>query len=532
MTIRFIKNSILAGALTLSFTACVDDLDRQPFYDQTSNTVYADFANYKGVLAKLYAGYAVTGQSVDGTADLSGFDEGKSSYLRAYWTLQELPTDEAVIGWNDGTLFDIHDMDWTAQDDYVRFMYDRIYYQIALTNEFIRETTDDKLNSRGISGANLDEAKLYRAEARFLRALSYWHALDLFGSVPFVTEKDGVGAYFPEQISREDLFAYVESELLAIEPELAAARGNEYARADKAAAWTLLAKLYLNAQVYTGAKRYTDAALYAGKVIAAGYTLEDDYRRLFLADNNTARGIIFPVAFDGVKTKTWGGITYLVLGPIGGTMSSADFGMKVSGWSGQRTTQTIVNLFPDADGTIDERAMFYTAGQSKEVNDVTVFTDGYPITKYKNLTSAGVAGSDPAGNFPDTDFPMFRIEDVYLTYAEAVLRDGAAGDRATALGYINALRERAYNDASGNITDAALTLDFILDERARELNWEGHRRTDLIRFGKFTGSDYVWPWKGGVKDGKGVGSYRTVYPIPTSDMTANPNLKQLFSEYN
>lgn len=532
MMTKIIKSGILTGAFALVLTACVDDLDRQPFYDQTSNTVYGDFANYKGVLAKLYAGYAVTGQSVDGTPDISGFDEGKSSYLRAYWMLQELTTDEAVIGWNDGTLLDLHDMDWTAQDDYVRFMYDRIYYQIALTNEFIRETTDAKLSGRDITGSDLTDAKLFRAEARFLRALSYWHALDLFGSVPFVTEDDGVGSYFPEQISRTDLFAYVESELLAIEPELADARANEYARADKAAAWTLLAKLYLNAEVHTGQRKYAEAATYASKVIAAGYSLEPDYSHLFMADNNTAQGIIFPITFDGTKTKTWGGMTYLVMGPIGGTMNPADFGMKVSAWSGQRTTQAIVNLFPDETGTADERGMFYASGQSKDVEDVTVFTDGYPITKYTNLTSQGVAGSDPAGNFPDTDFPMFRIEDVYLMYAEAVLRDNTAGDRGTALGYVNALRARAYNGTSGNITDGDLTLDFLLDERARELNWEMHRRTDLIRFGKFTGSNYLWPWKGGVKDGKGVGAHRVVFPIPSSDMVANPNLQQLYPEYN
>ena len=531
--IRFIKISFLTGVLALFLTACVDDLDRQPFYDQTSNTVYADFANYKGVLAKLYGGYAVTGQSVTGTADLSGFDEGKSAYLRAYWTLQELTTDEAVISWNDGTLQDIHDMDWTAQDDYVRLMYDRIYYEIALTNEFIRETSDEKLNSRGITGADLDQARLFRTEARFLRALSYWHALDLFGSVPFVTENDGVGAYFPTQISRADLFTYVESELLAIEPNLVAARSNEYARADKAAAWTLLTKLYLNAKVYTGTERYVDAARYAGMVIAVGYTLDEDYSHLFLADNNTANGIIFPIAFDGVNIKSYGGTAFLVLGPMGNNAPPADYGMKIPGWSGQRTTQSIVNLFPTEDGSLDERGMFFTTGHSKDVTDVAEFNDGYPMTKYKNLTSAGLPGSDPTGSFPDTDFPMFRIEDVYLMYAEAVLRGGAAaGDAATALGYVNALRERAYNNTSGNITQQQLTLDFILDERARELNWEGHRRTDLIRFGKFTSSDYLWPWKGGVSNGKGVGSYRTVFPIPTSDISANPNLKQLFSEYN
>jgi hypothetical protein len=121
---------------------------------------------------------------------------------------------------------------------------------------------------------------------------------------------------------------------------------------------------------------------------------------------------------------------------------------------------------------------------------------------------------------------MFRLADVYLMYAEAALRGGSGGDNATALNYINLLRQRAYGNTSGNITSADLTLDFILNERARELYWEGHRRTDLIRFGKLTGGTYLWPWKGGVEEGTGVDAHYNLYPIPSSDIVANPNLVQ------
>jgi len=535
MKTRTIRYGIFSGLLALLLTACVDDLDRQPFYDQTSNTVYADFANYKGVLAKLYGGYAVTGQSAVNAPDISGFDEGKSSYLRAYWMLQEVSTDEAVIGWGSDEV-DLHNMTWSPLNPYMRFMYDRIYYQIASLNEFIRETTDEKLNGRGITGAALEGAKLYHAEARFLRALSYWHALDLYGSVPFVTENDGVGTYLPDQISRPDLFAYVESELLAIEPLLKDARMNEYARADKAAVWTLLAKLYLNAPTYTGtpavpgAGRYTDVITYTQKVIDAGYGMEQDYGHLFLADNHTAQGIIFAIAFDGVKTKSFGGTTFMTAGAIGGDMSAAAFGMKKGGWSGQRTTQQIVDLFPDETATIDERGMFFPTGQSKNVEVMADFRSGYPITKYRNITAAGEEGSDATGEFADIDFPLFRIEDVYLMYAEAVVRNGQGGSMGTAIDYVNRLRERAYNGTTGNVS--ALTLDFILDERARELNWECYRRTDLIRFGKFTSGNYLWAYKGGIIGGRAVADHREVFPIPASDMAANPKLKQLYPEYN
>ncbi len=512
--------------ITLSMAACTKDLDRAPFYDITSASVYENFDNYKLVLAKLYAGIAVSGQQGPaGKPDITGIDEGFSNYLRQYWQLQELTTDEAVIGWNDGTIAQLHYMTWTPANEFVGALYNRFFYQISACNEFIREMADDKLSERGISGANLENAKKFRAEARFLRALSYYHALDMFGNVPFVTEKDAVGSFFPTQTTRPALFSYLESELLSLESEITPAKQNEYGRADAAAVWMLLTKLYLNANVYTETSKYTEAITYANKIINAGYTLDNNYAHLFLADNNTSPEIIFPIAFDGLRTKSYGGMTYLVHAPVGGNMNPADFGIG-GGWSGVRTTKNIVNLFPDADGLVDQRGMFHTSGQKIDVMEIPTFTDGYPITKYKNVTSTGAKGSDPEGVFPDTDFPMFRLADVYLMYAEAVLRGGSGGDRGTALQYVNALRQRAYGNTSGNITDTQLTLDFILDERGRELNWEAVRRTDLIRFGKYTGSNYLWPWKGNVEAGREVESFRTLFPIPSSDITANPNLKQ------
>jgi len=517
---------LLPAVIMWMMVSCTKDLDRKPYYDVTSASVYEDFNNYKMVLAKIYAGLSTTGQQGPaGNPDVSDIDEGFSNYLRTYWYLQEFPTDEAVIGWNDATLQDLHRMNWTSADAFVKAMYYRIFYQITLCNAFIRETADGKLNERGIIGDNAEQARIFRAEARLLRALSYYHALDLFGNIPFVTEDDPIGSYYPTQQTRAEVYNYLETELLELENLLVDPRQNEYARADKAAAWMILAKLYLNAEVYIGQPKYTECITYCNKIIDAGYTLSDEYRKLFLADNHTSPEIIFPIAFDGIKTKTFGGTTFLVHAPVGGTMIPAEFGIG-GGWSGLRTTKNIVQLFPDPNGDLDKRGIFWTDGQNLEIEDISAFTDGYPIVKWKNLTADGEPGSDPGKEFPDTDYPLFRLADVYLMYAEAVLRGGSGGNTATALQYINELRTRAYGNASGNITAAGLTLDFILDERARELNWEACRRTDLIRFGKFTGSNYLWPWKGGVKDGRGVEDWRILYPLPASDVTANPNLVQ------
>jgi starch-binding outer membrane protein, SusD/RagB family len=527
MIYKSIKNIAVAGFIAITATACLADLDLEPKNQVTSETVYADFNNYKNVLAKLYGGLALTGQQGPaGSGDVAGIDEGTSSYIRTLWKLQELPTDEAILAWlNDPGVASLNTMTWTASNELTRAMYYRIFYQITLANEFIRETSDAKLGERGITGQNLQNAQLYRAEARFLRALSYWHALDLYGNVPFVTDEDGIGNFYPQQIQRAELFDYIESELLALEDVMVEARQNEYGRADKGALWTLLTKLYLNAQIYTGQPRYTDAITYANKVINGGYTLESKYEHLFLADNHTANGIIFAVAFDGQRSLSYGGTTFLAHAAVGGSMNAAAFGLN-GGWFGLRTKKELVNKFPNPTDSPDSRAMFHTDGQELEINEIATFTDGYAITKYKNITRDGAPGSDPTLTYVDIDFPMFRLADVYLMYAEAVLRNGTGGDAGTAVQLINQLRERAYGGPEGNITGGEMNLDFILNERARELYWEAHRRTDLIRFGRFTTNNYLWSWKGGVKEGRAVEAYRVLYPLADRDVNVNPNLTQ------
>jgi hypothetical protein len=521
-----INKFLYLAAFMLVFASCNEDLNVVPIdpNEQTAATVYDDPSAYKKILAKMYAGLATTGQrGPAGLPDIAGIDEGFSSYLRMYWYHQELTTDEAVIAWNDQTIKDFHNQNWGSGDVFIQALYSRIFYQITFANEFLRETSEGKLNSRGVDDALKQEIQVFRAEARFLRAMSYWHAMDLFANVPFVTEDDAIGAFLPAQIQRADLFDYIESELLDIEGEMMAARQNEYARADRAAVWMLLAKLYLNAEVYTSTQRYSEAVAYSKQVIDAGYNLAAKYESNFMADNHNSPEIIFPVAFDGLNTQTFGGTTFIAHAAVGGNMSAGDFGLD-GGWGGTRTTSAFVEKFTDTSGDSDSRAMFFTDGQALEINDISVFTDGWAITKWKNLDSNGNPGSSLA--YVDIDFPVFRLADAYLMYAEGVLRGGTGGSVAEATAHVNELRQRAYGDDSGNISELELNLDLILDERARELFWESHRRTDLIRYGRFSESEYLWPWKGGVREGISTDSKYNVFPIPSSDLAANPNLSQ------
>ena len=520
MHMKSITRLVVAAGVALAVAGC-GDLTVEPKSDITSGNVFKDPNSYRSFLAKLYAGLAVTGQSGPaGSADISGIDEGFSQYLRGYWQLQQLPTDETIIGWGDPTLQDVNFQTWSSANLFSGAMYSRIFYQVALANQFLRETSDAKLSERGVNAELKATIQGYRNEARFLRALSYYHAVDLFGAVPLVDENFDIGA-LPRQGTRTEVFNFAESELLAIRGSLAPrSTGDYYGRASTAAANMVLAHMYLNAEEWTGTARYSDARAAAEAVIATpGLSLDPNHKRIFSLDNTASPEIIFQVPFDGEKTMTWGGMTFLIHAAVGDGMNAADYGID-GGWYGLRTRPETVDRFTAGD----TRADYLVAnGHTKSIACVEGCSNqGYAVGKFRNKATTGEVGKNLT--HPDTDYPMFRLADAYLIYAEAVLR-GGGGTRATALGYVNQLRRRAFGGTTGDITDAQLTLPFILDERSRELLWEGFRRQDLIRFGLFSDAG-IWQWKGGVQPGKLTEAWRDLYPIPASELSANPTIEQ------
>jgi len=506
--------------------ACTDDLDQYPNVEETSVTVYADASNYISVLAKCYASFVTAGQEKGGgDADLSsnsGYD-----YMRCYINMQEIGTEEMGSTWIEGdNTADLTYLTWDANDPWVSDMYYRCYYTISLCNEFLKHCSDNDISS--FTDEEQKDIKTYRAEARFIRALAYFHALDLFHDIPYADENTIGTSNLPEQWEAPEIFNFITSELRDCSESMLDAGSCEYGHAPRAAAWMLLARLYLNAEVYEVGERYDSCMLYCEKVIDEGYIIEPEYAQLFNADNDQRVGknheIIFPLVVDYDNVMSWGATTYLICGEVDTDYGpSADSVGIVSAWSMFRVRGELSALF---DLDTDKRAMFYTDGQTQYMdNGVTDRSGGYFTVKWSNLTD-GEDASNVIDDEVDTDFPMFRLADAYLMYAEAAARTNK--NLGTALTYVNELRSRA-NISTVTESDLTATTDgipykFFLDERGRELYWECVRRTDLIRFDCFTTDKYLWQWKGGTKTGTSVDDKYNIYPIPSTEISANPNL--------
>ncbi|MFI1772002.1 RagB/SusD family nutrient uptake outer membrane protein [Thalassobellus citreus] len=501
--------------ISLLFASCTDDLDRFPTNALTNDDQFSTIEGYKQGLIGTYL-------------QLSG---SNNFFYRGYWELQELTTDEAVNTWNSHKTTELN---WSSDHPESSDAYTSGLYLITLCNNFIIEASPDVLDQRGFSETDKTEIATFLAEVRYIRAYAYWMLLDLYGNPSFPTVETLLNSEVPNQIKQADLFDFIESELKTIDGLLVTPRSNEYGRADNAAVWSLLARLYLNAEVYRGEDRYSDAITYSKKVIEAGYSLESNHEWLMLGDNHqNTNEFIFTFNFDNGNVESWGTTNVYALGASG--VPAEINGMSAS-WNLYRVTPSIPALFPSNDPSIDHRAVFWTendeSSRTLDIESLSNSKQGYSIYKYRNVDRSGnsITQNNTYNNLSDIDFPVFRLAEMYLIYTEAVLRGGAGGDVSSALAYVNKIRGRAYdndpNSSLGNINQSELTLDFILDEKAREFMWEGYRRTDLIRYNRFTSADYLWAWKGGVKQGAAVDSKYKLFPIPISDILSNPNLTQ------
>lgn len=560
------KFNIIAPAaallLSASLSSCMDDLNK----GNIDPTVDAN-PNITGLYSKCYAGLIMEGN--DGNADFAIDDAGKSTLLRNLFNFNEVPTDEAVCWWSDGGIADVAYNKFDPGNATLKNLYYRLMSNISYENHFL-----------SLDAAKADRTKY--AEVRVLRAYNYFLMLDFFGDPTFIDkispetprQAHSYNSKFEEgktytraellQLGREFLFNWVESELLAAEPDLLEAKPEtdtdpDYGRVDKGTCWLLLSRLYLNAGTYLNNdgqnNQYWDKALeYAERVINSDYKLFDDskmsneakangykpYDLLFMGDNGSNGAsceALLPLMQDGDKTQGYGGSMFFVAALWDGTMQTVtdkNAATTANSWSGMRVRPQFVEKFfthpKDVVNkkaseiramNVDDRAILWGKDRTLEIGANDKFVKGIATPKWNNNYSNGGTPHDSYN--VDIDFFLFRVAEAYLNAAEAEMHLNGESS-AKAKKYIDALRNRAHARPR-----ASYTLNDVLDERARELYCEGLRRTDLIRFNQFGGSQatYNWELKGGSTNGTTFAKTYNVYPLPSSEVLSNKNLTQI-----
>ena len=539
----------VAGALLAS---CVGDLDTLPLNknENISEFVYGtDEGAYLQGLTRIYF------QFIDSEiGELKIDDGGESELIRCFFCTQEVTADGCKVAWgNDAWTRDLNANTWSeAQNNATYGVYVRSLVGIALANEYLRQTSSDKLSSRGVSEELNAKIQSYRAEARFLRAYLYWMLLDTFGNPPFATEDSAFGGdNNPKQVSSEYVFNFCVSELESLIADGSAmpeAR-TSYPRADKGSAAGLLARMYLNAEVYTGKAKWAEAKATCEKIFNMGYSLCPDYASLFRGDNGdnpeAMQEMLWAVAYDSEFSQSWGGTTLLTIGASNSTESAELQLNGVSGgWEGPRVPYKYVQTYfeptdiaaKDEKGAYTENKytikdkrgqMFYINGRYETManeEELYAFYYGWTCFKYNNIphdkTVEEFSEAAKQETLSDIDFPMIRLGEIYLIYAEACMHAG--GDASAQLAE---LAKRAGVQAT---KQAEVTEEWLMAERARELMWECHRRTDLIRYGQYGGEQatYNWTYKGGQPNGTTFSEHLNIFAIPITEMAANPDLIQ------
>ena len=546
---KYILSAAVAIVMCVGFNSCIKDLDVEPIDPSLQNDVTPE-----QLFNKCYSVFATSGNNGgDDNVDVAGLDGGFQHKFRQMWNSNELTTDEAICGWGDEGISSYCHNSYDASHPMLRGYYYGLCIGITFCNQYLEVFNDYDATMS--------------AEIRFLRAFQFYLLTDAFGNIPFTTKISGDN---PEQYSRAQVCEFIESELKDIIGEGSGSQvlsdpmpknyGQEgFGRVDKAAAWMLLARLYLNSQVYTGTPRWAEARDYAKKVMDSSYKLFTNdyegvgidgvtrkfsaYQMLFMGDNGTNGAMVeavFPVIQYGTRTTSWGGSNFLICSTFDGDMHPYPYdATEVNGlynnstWGGNRARPELIKKFfsdieaPEghaydvAAAAGDDRALFETEGRHLNVENESDFKYGYATAKFTNFKCDGSKGSDIT--FADAQLMYMRAAEAYLTYAEAVTRlAGSGAAPADAVDAINKVRERAHATKK-----ASYSLNDILDEWSREFYFEGRRRVDLIRFGKFGGTtDYKWQWKGGAYAGRDFEAYRNVFAIPNDDILANHNLKQ------
>ena len=559
---KIILKALIVLASGIIAVSCINDLDAYPFNedDFTSEDAYgSEYSGYVSGLAKIY-------NCFNSTSGLTVDDAGASELVRAFWAIQECSSDGCKNDWEkDAWTQDINKNTWSTADNAATYaVYCRTLHGITYANEFLRQTSDDRLTARGCSQDVIDRVHSLRAEARFLRAFMYWVSIDTFGDVPFVTEESEFGSASPDVKTRSEVFSFLVRELeeLINGNELGAALSN-YPRADKGSALGLLTRLYLNSPVYNskvdehgkvvqkGADMSKECVAACEEIFKLNYKLCRKYSDLFRGDNGEnpeARSeMLFVIDYDEVHMNSWGGTIFLAQSCFQAADDVDDQGNPMyslgvkDGWAGIRMpSEYVFDYFgvtvPEngygKDGkytgvynfTDDRASMFYIKNHYENMTDLSEFTQGWSYYKFNNIphdmtkeefASTAISYGTTSAKC-GIDFPFLRLGEIYLTYAEACL---ATGDKSKGLDKLNDIRERAH---LARLSD--YTLEDVQKERAVELSWEAIRRTDLIRWDLYNSGTFLWRWKGGSYEGQGFSPHLLVFDFPQAELIANSKL--------
>ena len=506
-----IKVFLIGALLVVSQQSCTK-LDERVYSDLNGDKLFDDPAN---LIYGLGVAYTNLYQLIGHKYGVVGMDCG---------------TDLLVVPQRGGDWYDggewhrFHHQEWNASESYVARWWNILYYGVNTCNRLIYtfEALEDV------------DTKPAIAELRGLRALYYWWLVDIYGNVPIVDSFDVPADFKPKTRSRQEVYDFVESELLEVMPDLSKSTGLDYfGRINYYVAQTILAKLYINAEVYTGTAQWDKAMAAVDTVMTGGYSLAGDFFSNFEADATLSPEYIFGLHFDKLEAPAFEIHLFTLHYNL-----AEKYKFEDNTWNGICAQESFFHLF-DADtndvrrksilfgfqyfddGTVVEDPSYEKFDPNNL--DKPIDPDGAPLNLSPEinmlepncLRQAGarvakypfIEGSD---RYTSNDVPIFRYADILLMKAELLLRKGDAGG---ALQYVNEVRARA-----GATPATEVTMESLLDERARELFAEGHRRSDMIRFGVYGNPRWEKPNQSP--------SYTTIWPIPLSQIEVNSNLVQ------
>ena len=430
------------------------------------------------------------------------------------------PTRRGGDWWDGGVHMELSMHTWTDETGPVRGSWNSCVNGIATCNRVYLT----------IEEADMEPALKARtlAELRGVRAFWYYVLIDMFGNAPLTTDYKDLT--LPSITSRADLFAFVINELNAIKDVVRDdVSGSSYGKFTKGAAYTLLAKMYLNAEVWTGTPNWQGVINACDEVMALDYIIEPIWKTNFQVKNDASKECIFPVPFssaDGGNQLHYRTLHYL---------SPPALGMRLGTWNGISAYPDYVKLFDEDDQRFEGSFMmgpvinpetgtvYITAHDRELIHHIDITTipntikeglwgeveqeDGARVFKWEY--ERGLSSADM-----NNHFHIFRLADVYLMKAEALIRLGQNNEEATRL--INVIRSRGFGNDDKNYT--SVTLDDLYLERRLELAWENYGRQDAIRFDNF-GKPTLW------RTGE-TPAYRKLFPIPVSAYRSNNRLVQ------